>query len=209
MNFEWGIEQIIDGLAQMSWLEAVAVFFGIVSVVFSIRKNILVFPTGIISTIIYIYICLEYKLYADMGINAYYTGMSIYGWILWSRPMVAGIEVPVTWLSRRGILRSVVLLVFSYVVLYYVLVSFTDSDVPYWDSLTTASAFVAMWLMAKKKVENWIAWIITDLISIPLYWYKGLPLTSFQFLFFTILAILGLLSWIRSAKAPIICLSKK
>ncbi|MCH7402581.1 nicotinamide riboside transporter PnuC [Belliella kenyensis] len=209
MNFEWGIAQIIDGLAQMSWLEAVAVFFGIVSVIFSIRRNILVFPTGIISTIIYIYICLEYRLYADMGINAYYTGMSLYGWLLWSRPLDSDREVPVTWLSSHGVLKSAALLIFSYAVLYYVLLHFTDSDVPYWDSFTTASAFVAMWLMAKKKVESWIAWIITDLVSIPLYWYKGLPLTSFQFLFFTILAILGLLSWIRSANASKICLSKK
>ena len=92
------------------------------------------------------------------------------------------------------------LFLLSYGALYYVLVGFTDSDVPYWDAFTTASAFVGMWLMAKKKVENWIAWIITDLVSAPLYFYKGLILTSFQFFVFTILATLGLIAWIKSAK---------
>jgi nicotinamide mononucleotide transporter len=81
-----------------------------------------------------------------------------------------------------------------------VLANLTDSDVPAWDSFTTSSAFVGMWLMAKKKVENWIAWIITDIVSIPLYFYKGLMLTSFQFLFFTVLATVGLIAWIKTAK---------
>jgi nicotinamide mononucleotide transporter len=88
----------------------------------------------------------------------------------------------------------------SYGALYFVLANFTDSDVPYWDSFTTASAFVGMWLMAKKKVENWIAWIITDIVSVPLYFYKGLMLTSFQFLFFTVLATIGLIEWIKATK---------
>lgn len=200
MDLQWiwtGIEQ---GIAEMSWLEGVAVIFGIASVIYSIKKNILVFPTGMVSTLIYVYICLEYKLYADMGINAYYFGMSVYGWYLWSRPTGEKEELPVTWLSKMGIVKSIVLFLGSYAVLYYVLANFTDSDVPYWDSFTTSSAFVGMWLMAKKKVENWIAWIITDIVSVPLYFYKGLMLTSFQFLFFTVLATIGLIEWIKAAK---------
>jgi nicotinamide mononucleotide transporter len=200
MDLQWiwtGIEQ---GIAEMSWLEGVAVIFGIASVIYSIKKNILVFPTGMVSTLIYVYICLEYKLYADMGINAYYFGMSVYGWYLWSRPTDEKEELPVTWLSKMGIVKSIILFLGSYAVLYYVLANFTDSDVPYWDSFTTSSAFVGMWLMAKKKVENWIAWIITDIVSVPLYFYKGLMLTSFQFLFFTILATIGLIEWIKAVK---------
>ncbi|MFD2034112.1 nicotinamide riboside transporter PnuC [Belliella marina] len=200
MDFEWIMEGLREGIAAMTWLEAVAVFFGIVSVFYSIKKNILVFPTGMVSTLIYVYICLKYKLYADMGINAYYFGMSIYGWYLWSRPSPSEKELPVTWLSKTGILKSLVLFLVSYVLLYFVLSRYTDSDVPYWDSFTTSSAFVGMWLMAKKKVENWIAWIITDLVSVPLYLYKGLMLTSFQFLFFTVLATIGLVSWMKSSK---------
>ncbi|MDO9551673.1 nicotinamide riboside transporter PnuC [Rhodonellum sp.] len=200
MDWQWIIEELKSGLAQMTWLEGVAVFFGISSVFYSIKKKILVFPTGMISTLIYVYICLKFKLYADMGINAYYFGMSIYGWYLWSRPQNGKEELKVTWLDKGGIIRSVLLLLGSYLVLYLVLANFTDSDVPYWDSFTTSTAFVGMWLMAKKKVENWIAWIITDIASVPLYLYKGLLLTSFQFLFFTVLAIIGLVSWIKATK---------
>lgn len=200
MDLQWIWEGMKAGVAQMTWLEAFAVFFGIASVYFSIKKNILVFPTGMVSTIIYVYICLKYKLYADMGINAYYFAMSIYGWYLWSRPTDGKEQLPVTWLDRNGIIHSVSLFFGSFAVLYLVLENLTDSDVPAWDSFTTASAFVGMWLMAKKKVENWIAWIVTDIVSVPLYFYKGLMLTSFQFLFFTVLAVLGLIAWIKTAK---------
>lgn len=200
MDLNWIWSGIEEGIAEMTWMEGVAVFFGIASVIYSIKKNILVFPTGMVSTLIYVYLCYQYRLYADMGINAYYFGMSVYGWYLWSRPPGEREELPVTWLSKKGIFQSIGLFFMSYIVLYLVLENFTDSDVPYWDSFTTASAFVGMWLMAKKKVENWIAWIITDIVSVPLYFYKGLTLTSFQFLFFTVLATIGLIEWIKTAK---------
>ena len=198
---DWILEAFIAGLEHMTWLEGIAVFFGVASVYFSMKENILVFPTGIVSTLIYVWICIQVGLYADMGINAYYFSMSIYGWFVWLRPTDAGETLPVTWLNKNGIISSLLLFIGSFIVLVFVLIQFTDSNVPYWDSFTTASAFVGMYLMAKKKVENWIAWIITDLVSVPLYFYKGLILTSFQFLFFTVLAVLGLIAWIKSAKA--------
>ncbi|HSI76051.1 MAG TPA: nicotinamide riboside transporter PnuC [Lunatimonas sp.] len=200
MDVNWIVEGLLAGIQEMTWIEAVAVFFGLASVFYSMKENILVFPTGIVSTLIYVWICLQVKLYADMGINAYYFIMSIYGWYIWSRPKAGEVKVPVTWLDGKEIIASLGLFLGSYAVLYFVLATFTDSDVPYWDSFTTSSAFVGMWLMAKKKVENWIAWIVTDLVSVPLYLYKGLLLTSFQFLVFTILAVLGLMAWIKSAK---------
>ncbi|MDF2156717.1 nicotinamide riboside transporter PnuC [Algoriphagus sp. CAU 1675] len=200
MDLQFLEEGIREGLAAMTWLEAVAVFFGIASVFYSMREHIWVYPTGIISTLIYVWICFQFKLYADMGINAYYFSMSIYGWYVWSHPQKDQKTLPVTWLQPKGWFYSLLIFFVSYVVLVYVLTNYTDSDVPYWDSFTTASAFVGMWLMAKKKVENWICWIITDLVSVPLYFYKGLILTSFQFLFFTILAVIGLFAWIKSAR---------
>lgn len=201
MDLQFFLEGFSKGLESMSWLEGIAVFFGIASVLYSIKENIWVYPTGIISTLIYVWICFEYKLYADMGINAYYFSMSIYGWYVWTHPKEGEKVLPVTWLKPSGWAISIGLFLCSYVVLYTVLSQFTDSDVPYWDSFTTSTAFVGMWLMAKKKVENWIFWIITDLVSVPLYFYKGLILTSFQFLFFTVLATLGLLAWIKSARS--------
>ncbi|MBD3626901.1 nicotinamide riboside transporter PnuC [Cyclobacterium sp.] len=200
MDWQYILEGLQTGIQEMSWLEAVAVFFGLASVYYSMKENILVFPTGIISTLIYVWICFQVRLYADMGINGYYFVMSIVGWYIWSHPRPGKASVPITWLGTRGMVNALLLLLVSYVTLYFVLHTFTDSDVPYWDSFTTATAFVGMWLMAKKKVENWIAWIITDVVSVPLYLYKGLLLTSFQFLVFTVLAVLGLVAWIRIAK---------
>lgn len=201
MDFQWLLDGLKEGLQQMSLLEGFAVFFGIASVYYSIKENIWVYPTGIISTLIYVWICFHYKLYADMGINAYYFSMSIYGWYVWTHPKEGVTVLPVTWLKPSGWVFSIVLFLFSYGALYLILSQFTDSDVPFWDSFTTASAFVGMWLMAKKKVENWIFWIITDLVSVPLYFYKGLILTSFQFMFFTVLATMGLLAWIKSERS--------
>jgi nicotinamide mononucleotide transporter len=199
MDWDWILTSFRQGIEAMTWLEAIAVIFGIASVLYSIKKNIWVFPTGMISTLIYVYICLQYKLYADMGVNAYYFGMSVYGWYLWSKPVAAENERPVTWLNRKELVTVIFFFFIAYAVMSYTLDRWSDSDVPYWDSFTTSSAIVGMWLMAKKKVENWIAWIITDIVSVPLYFYKGLMLTSFQFLFFTVLAVIGLISWIKSA----------
>ncbi len=203
MDFQFLLDGLAEGLRNMTWLEGIAAFFGIASVFYSMREHIWVYPTGLISTSIYVWICFEYKLYADMGINAYYFGMSIYGWYVWTHPKEDQVKLPVTWLSGKGWIYSAILFAVSYAVLSQVLANFTDSDVPYWDSFTTASAFVGMWLMAKKKVENWYFWLLTDLVAIPLYFYKGLLLTSFQYLVFTILATLGLIAWIKSAKTHV------
>lgn len=203
MDLQFLLDGLAEGLRNLTWLEGIAVFFGIASVFYSMREHIWVYPTGLISTSIYVWICFEYKLYADMGINAYYFGMSIYGWYVWTHPRENQSVLPVTWLSGKGWLSSVILFVVSFGMLSQILAHFTDSDVPYWDSFTTASAFVGMWLMAKKKVENWYFWLLTDLVSMPLYFYKGLVLTSFQYLVFTVLATMGLIAWIKSAKVHV------
>lgn len=195
------LEGLSAGLAQMTWLEAVAVVFGLASVWYARLENILVYPTGIVSVIIYVYICAGAKLYADMGINAYYFVMSIYGWIIWSKKVDPTHHIPVSRNSLSENISAMIILVASFLVLRYVLVNYTDSDVPIWDSVTTSIAFVGMWLMARKKLENWIAWIIADAISIPLYFYKGLLLTSFQYFVFLILAIMGYIAWKKDVES--------
>lgn len=192
------IDGIVNGIYQTSGLEWVAVICGVVSVIYSMRENILVYPTGIISVLIYVYLAFEYKLYADMGVNGYYFVMSVYGWYYWTNTDGNKDQVPVTINSLRENFYSVGILGGSFGILVFVLINFTDSDVPFWDATTTAFAILGMWLMARKKLENWIAWIITDLISIPLYFYKGLVLTSFQFLIFTVLATMGYFAWKKS-----------
>tara|TARA_R110000868_G_scaffold259361_16_gene517531 strand:- start:1589 stop:2224 length:636 start_codon:yes stop_codon:yes gene_type:complete len=193
------IEGIINGIYQTTVLEWIAVITGLMSVWFSMKENILVYPTGIISVLIYVYFGFNYQLYADMGVNSYYFVMSIYGWYHWTNTKDANREqIPVTKNTFKDWLISFSILISSFLILVFVLMNFTDSDVPILDATTTCFAILGMWLMAQKKLENWIAWIITDLISIPLYFYKGLVLTSFQFLFFTGLAFAGYLAWKKS-----------
>ena len=189
----------LEQFYQTTWLEAFAVVFGLLSVWYSKQENILVYPTGIVSVLIYVYLCFEYKLYADMGINAYYFVMSVYGWYNWVNTRDdSKAQIPVSWNSRSENHLSILFLICSFLLIRWVLISYTDSDVPNWDATTTSFALVGMWLMARKKVENWIAWIITDIISVPLYLYKGLPFTAIQFLIFTGLAIWGYFAWKKS-----------
>jgi nicotinamide mononucleotide transporter len=186
-----------QNLLATTWLEIVAVLFGLLSVWYAKKENILVYPTGIISVLIYVYICFFAKLYADMGINFFYFMMSVYGWIKWTRKDHKKATLRITSSTVREHLFNFLAFIIFFVIFSYVLKNFTDSDVPYWDSLTTAIFIVAMYLMARKKIENWTAWIAGNIISIPLYFYKGLIFTSFQFSVFLILAILGYIEWKR------------
>ncbi len=186
--------EIVLAASSMSVWEVLGVVFGILSVWFSKKENILVYPTGIISVLIYVYLCYYAGLYADVGINVFYFIMSVYGWYNWVRPF-SDKSLAIGSCTKGENALFVGLVGVFWLVLYYVLVAFTDSTVPAIDSFTTALCLVGMWLMALKKIENWIYLIIADVISVPLYWYKGLPLTSIQFAFFTGLAISGYLEW--------------
>lgn len=191
---EWG-QAFIDQLFQTSWLEAVAVITGIASVWYSKQEKILVYPVGIVSVGIYVYLAWVYKLYADSGVNFYYLVMSIYGWWNWKNTHGQGDQIPITRSTPKGHLLNFLVFAFAFLVLTALLIAFTDSDVPVWDALTTSAAVTAMWLMAHKKIEHWWFWLICNVLSMPLYAYKGLPFTSFQFLAFTILAAWGWRTW--------------
>ncbi len=194
------LEAFINGVLATSTIEWIAVVTGLMSVWFSMRENILVYPTGIVSVLIYVYLAFNYKLYADMGVNSYYFVMSVYGWYHWKNTGDDRPQIPVTVNNAREWIITTALLLSSFVILVFVLKNFTDSDVPVWDATTTCFAIAGMWLMARKKLENWIAWIIADIISVPLYFYKGLVLTSVQFFIFTMLAIAGFLAWRNSLR---------
>lgn len=186
-------------------LELIAVGFGIISVWFAKKNNILVYPTGLVSTLIFVYILLEFQLYGDLIINIYYSIMSILGWYLWSRTKNGTVEFPISMMTKKDFFISLLIFVITllFVVFVYVFFDkFTDWTA-YVDALTTGLFFVGMWLMAKRKVENWILWIVADVISIPLYFHKGLTFSSLQFSIFTILAILGYLEWKKRLHKPI------
>lgn len=193
-------------------LEAVAAVFGLLSVYFSIKKNIWVYPTGIISTALYVYILFNFGLLGDMMINFYYTVMSIYGWILWAKSSEDQVHVEVSWTEKKEWIFASVLfflsLILVTVVYYYkpfidnhfsmhnVKLGLDHLDWANWlDVFTTAVFLVGMWLMAKRKIENWIFWIIGDFICIPMMIYKGLGITSVQYLVFTGMAIMGYFEW--------------
>ncbi len=180
-------------------LEMIAVFFGFFSVWYAKKEHIWVFPTGIISTALFVYILWVYSLLGDMLINAYYTALSVYGWWVWTRTDDLNNVVSISRTSSKEKRNSVVffLITVLFVILVYRYFDKFTSWTAYIDTITTAVFFVGMWLMAKKKIENWTFWIVGDLISIPLYWYKGLIFTSFQYLIFTVIALMGYMEWKR------------
>ncbi len=177
-------------------LEIIAVVFGILSVWFSKKNNILVYPTGMISTSIFTYLLFKWSLLGDMMINAYYFMMSIYGWYIWKRK-VNNIVTPISKVSSPEKITSLIIFFFSLSFVYGIYNYFDKwgSYTSYIDNFTTAIFFVAMWLMANRKIENWIFWIIGNIISIPLYFYKGLTFTSIQYIIFTVIAISGYYTW--------------
>lgn len=185
----------VDQLLATTAIEFLAVVFGIASVWFSKQEKILVYPTGIVSVGLTIFITYQYKLYADTGINAYYLLMSIYGWYHWKQTKVGADQIPISKSSKNGNIVNVLVTLCSFFLLWLLLSKFTDSDVPVWDALTTSFALTAMYLMALKKIEHWYFWIGTNLSSIPLYMYKELPFISFQFVVFACIAVSGLITW--------------
>ena len=177
-------------------LEMFAVLFGLLSVWFSKNNNILVYPTGMISTAIFVYLLYKWFLLGDMIINGYFFFMSIYGWFIWSRKK-NNVFTPISHLDYNEIRISIYIFFTSLLTVYIVYVYFDkwDSLTAYIDNLTTAIFFVGMWLMANRKIENWFFWIMGDIISVPLYFHKGLTFTSLQYLIFTFIAISGYYSW--------------
>jgi nicotinamide mononucleotide transporter len=177
-------------------LEIIAVVFGILSVWFSKKNNILVYPTGMISTSIFTYLLFKWILLGDMMINAYYFMMSIYGWYIWTRK-VNNIVTPISKVSSPEKITSLIIFFCSLSFVYGIYNYFDKwgSYISYIDNFTTAIFFVAMWLMANRKIESWIFWIIGNIISIPLYFYKGLTFTSIQYIIFTVIAISGYYTW--------------
>jgi nicotinamide mononucleotide transporter len=198
-------QQFVEGMKNTTWLEYVAVFAGIASVWFSRIENILVYPVGLINTIIYIYLSFKFHLLGEATVNFYYTVMSIYGWILWTkRNQQQEHAVIITSSSAKEWRNQLLFFAFFYVTIFisltYLKKGFASGAIPWADALASATAFTGMWLMARKKVESWYWWILTNIASIPLYFVKGLAFTSVFYLVLFIMAIFGLYEWSKRAK---------
>ena len=180
-------------------LEILAVIFGIASVWFAKKESIWVYPTGIISTAIYVYICYQFTLYGDLIINIYYTLMSIYGWYMWTK-LIKGDHIEITKSSRKDLIKSLGIFISTaaFVIVVYLYYNRFDRMTDYFDTFTTGIFFAAMWMMANKKIEHWLLWIGGNIISIPLYFIKGLGFSGIQFTIFLGLAILGYIEWKKS-----------
>ena len=181
-------------------LESIAVLFGLLSVWYAKKNNILVYPTGIVSTLIFVYLLLKWGFLGDVLIIAYYVMMSIYGWYIWTRKVDDKHFTPITRTSNQEKLITLGIFIgsFLFVLLVYYYYDKFNSWFAYVDTLTTAIFFAGMWLMARKKLENWIFWIIGDIISVPLYFFKGYTLTSIQYFIFLIIAYYGYIEWKKS-----------
>lgn len=198
--FEFFFEQYTTYSRVDIVLEITAVIFGFFSVWFSKQNKVWVFPTGMISTAIFVYLLVKWELLGDMMINGYYFIMSIYGWYVWTRKIDDEQVTPITRTTKKEKSISVIIFMLTLLFVYMIYNTFGKwtSWVAYIDTFTTGIFFVGMWLMARRKLENWTLWIIGDIISVPLYFYKGLTFTSFQYLVFTIIAIFGYLAWKKS-----------
>ncbi|WP_159946323.1 nicotinamide riboside transporter PnuC [Polaribacter septentrionalilitoris] len=181
-------------------LEAIAFVFGIASVWYAKKENILVYPTGLIATIITVYLLYKAEYFGDMMMNFYYSIMSIYGWWNWSRKKNDKVVVPISRTTFKEKIIGILLVVLTMVVTYGVY-NYFGTEIKtenYIDIFTSGIFFTAMWYMANKKLENWTLWIFADLITVPLYAYRGLGMLSLQYLIFTILAIQGYIAWKKS-----------
>ncbi|MGB3110102.1 MAG: nicotinamide riboside transporter PnuC [Psychrobacter alimentarius] len=230
----WLFGQYADYSTVFIALELIAVVFGIASVLLASKTNILVFPIGLVSTAIFVYLLWKWQLFGDMFINAYYSVMSIYGWVNWTKNKESkqdhinptsqqdasiknthtnhSIQVEHLTIKDVPILAALATITIAFVALVYyfrpvinngfrfdgaMLGLYLFTWVDYTDMLTTALFLMAMWLMARRKIEHWLLWIVADAISIPLYFYKGLTFTAFQYVVFTLIAIWAYYEWQR------------
>ncbi|MHC5201942.1 nicotinamide riboside transporter PnuC [Myroides sp. LJL119] len=186
------------------FLELVVFLFGILSVWYAGRQNILVFPTGIIATVISVYLLYLAGYLGDMLLNVYYSCMSIYGWFMWSvksneKDKVLKVSLLDASNMKYGLFFFILTILLVYIV--YLVFQVKLEFVNYVDMLTSGIFLTAMYYMALKKVESWIFWIIGDIISIPLYAYRGLGIISLQFVVFTIISAQGYLAWRKALLA--------
>ncbi|RPG56459.1 MAG: nicotinamide riboside transporter PnuC [Flavobacteriales bacterium TMED96] len=193
------MSQFLEGISIDLGLEVFAAFLGVLSVWFAKKNKILVYPTGIISTLIYVWILFKNQLLGDLIVNAYFFLMSIYGWFFWSRKNEGNFQNNISRLNLNESIFGLIIFTFGFITINYLynISNWQENHVSSIDTLTTAIFCSAMWFMARRKIEHWILWIIGDIISVPLYIYKGLYFTSIQYLIFTIIALLGFFTWLR------------
>lgn len=197
-------QQFLNNIKETRWQEWISTITQIASVWYARKNNVLVYPTGIIGVVLAAYVYFfqaNPPLYADSLLNVYYFIMSVYGWYNWvQKKDGTHYTFPISWCSKKELGFGFGFFVFFWVVIYVVLIKLTNSNTPVLDSLVSASAVTAMWWMAKRKIENWIAWIFSNIVAIPLNFYKGLMLFTLMYVLFLLLAWWGYVEWVKKSK---------
>lgn len=178
-----------------NWIEIVGALAGFVYIFFEIKASKWMWPIGLLTSVFYVVVFYDSKFYADMSLQFYYIVISIIGWYWWVSGANNGKELEISRVSLNLIVKLLLASILIFVLISYILVNYTDSSLPYWDALTTALSIVATWMLARKIIEQWLLWILIDLVSMALYIYKGLYPTSILFLIYSILAIVGYVKW--------------
>ena len=197
----------VAALKATTWPEGLAVIAGIASVLLSRVASVWLYPVGLVNSVFYVWLSMQGQLLGEASVNIFYTAVSLYGWWLWLQKKDSGHKpaLEISFLSRRGWLLSIAATIGLYAALFLALrfakEAFAPGAIPWADAFASATAYVGMWLMARKKVESWVWWIATDVASVPLYYAKGYAFTTVQFAVFTVLAVLGLVEWRRRASA--------
>lgn len=204
MTAEQILNVFIEGIKSTGPVEYIAVFSGIISVWFSRKENIWVYPTGLINTTFYIYLSFKGSLFGEATVNLYYTIMSIYGWYLWSKKnQQHEYMVNITWSNKKEWIQELLFFAAFYIAIFgalsYLKRDFAPGAIPWADAFASATAFTGMWLMARKKVESWYWWIATNIASIPLFFVKQYVFTSVYYFILLIMAFWGLVEWKKRA----------
>jgi len=181
-------------IRETTWLQWAAMILGIAEVLFARVNNIWLYPTGIAGILISVYLLLMVQLYAESVLNLYYLVMSIYGWIYWVKKKSEP-QVKISWCNNRELTISLAITFVGWLVLYLLLKNFTPSNVPVWDAWVSSTAWAGMWLLARRKIENWIFLNVSNLFAIPLLFYKGLPMFAVLTLFLFAVAFWGFFEW--------------
>jgi len=185
----WVIEQ---------YFEIIAAGLGFIAIFLQIKQNVWYWLVSIIMVSMYIYIYIDARLYADMSLQVYYLIISFYGWYMWlygEKLNDHKTQLSVSTISQNLLVILTSISIVLFFIIAWILLHFTNSDLPYWDSFTTSLSFVATWMLARKKIENWLIWIVVDAVSVGIYLYKELYPTAVLFLFLTLLAFVGYSKW--------------
>jgi nicotinamide mononucleotide transporter len=184
-------------------IELLGAILGILYVVLSIRQNIFTWPTGLLTSALYIVVFFKSALYASMALQVYYVFISIYGWYFWLRGKNTNnkSQATVQNISRKLLVRIGIVTILIYGFILFILINFSDSDVPFMDSLTTSLSITATWMLARKYIENWLIWIFVDIVSSGLYIYKNLWPTVILFSVYTVMAFIGYVEWKKDLKS--------